>query len=288
MLQTLKHWDSQATAAILAGLSLSLFPADDVNPESLGIDKQLRARLMEEVFQKLNLNPLDRSELTLARVYGFLAKEMGKAALSGADTKEIKKRIGQRGDLRPDLYEIKIPTGVRKEASARSIPLREIRDAIAHPSEVEHLLPEHFESTGDAVSLYSQEWEITESGEPLFLLVLTKRSGYTQTVLDALQIYRSDVNLYEVRTPLEILQAFLDVYGLPMRVGNEVKKFVLYEKIAAPVGVKRTSVIQVLEIPKKEVVITRFFGRRSLGGFEVALAYSIPDLKYRADLQRHK
>src|SRR4051812_18268154 len=102
MLQTLKHRSPAETAAILASLTLSLSSEpEDRAKES--IDENLRTSVLSEVYRKLHISQTAQTESQKAELYRFLTKEMSKAALATTNTNEIKKRLGQRGDLRPDL-----------------------------------------------------------------------------------------------------------------------------------------------------------------------------------------
>lgn len=287
MLQTLKNRDPRDVAAILAGLTLSLLPAEETEGSVVTpVNESLRNKVLSEVYQKLRLSPSEQSETHKAEVFSYLAKEMSRAALSTANIEEIKERVGQRGDLRPNLYTIKIPPEARKLAAERSISVGEITEAVEHPDEVEHLLPERFGANGEAVSLYSQKWETTKSGELSTLLVLTRRKGYTQTVLDVIRIYDSDVNLSNANTPLDMLRAFVEVYGQLQQVGERREKFFLYETI--PFYGDQAEVIKVPNEPEGELAITRFFCKFSATTVEVAIAYTILERKYRSDLKKHK
>jgi len=286
MLQTLKNRPPQDVAAILADLTLSLFPAEEITGFAVKpVNDPLRNKVLSEVYKKLRLSPTEQSEAQRAELFSYLAKEMSRAALSNANIEEIKERAGQRGDLRPSLYKIKIPNDARKVATERFISLGEISDTVEHPDEVEHLLPERFGINGEAVSLYSQRWVAEKTGEVSYLLVLTRRQGYTQTVVDAIRIYESDVDVSRATTLLDMLRAFVDVYGQVQQVGERREKFFLYEII--PFSGNQAEVIRFPSEPEGEVVLSRFFCKFSNSTVEIAIAYSILEGKYRSDLRRH-
>ncbi|HEX6046845.1 MAG TPA: hypothetical protein VFZ22_20300 [Pyrinomonadaceae bacterium] len=287
MLQTLKNRPPQDVAAILAGLTLSLFPPEETQGTCVTpVNEPLRNKVLSEVYEKLKLSPSDQSEAGKAELLEYLAKEMSRAALSNADIEEIKERVGQRGDLRPGLYKIKIPDDARKLAAERFISIGEIRDAVERPDEVEHLLPERFGVNGEAVSLYSQKWVTEKSGELSQLLVLTRRKGYKQTVLDVIRVYESDVDLSNATTPLEMLRAFIEVYGQVQQIGERAEKFFLYETI--PFVGNHADVIKLPTEPEGETTISKFFCKFSFTSVEVAIAYTILERKYRSDLRKHK
>jgi hypothetical protein len=284
MLQTLKHHQPSEIATILAAITLSL-SSEAETPVGSSIDDDLRRGVLSEIFQKLHISETAQSEAEKAKLYKFLTKEMGNAVLSTANTDEIKKQVGQRGDLRPDLYEIEIPQDVRTKASERSITISEIMDALEHPDGVEHLLPETFGVTGDAVSLYYVEWQTVKTGESSFLLVLTRRKGYKQTVNDVIRFFESDVPV-QTKTPLELLQAFIERYGVPQRIGDRTAKCFLYEVV--PFFGDTANFLQLPTLTHGNVTRTTCFVKFSENTVEVAIAFTINESEYLADLRKHK
>jgi len=288
MLQTLKHRPPAEAAAILASLTLSLSPQSEHQIED-SIDESLRNSLLSEIYRKLHINQTAQSESQKAELYRFLTKEMSNAALSATDTDEIKRRVGQRGDLRPDLYSIGIPQEARSFAKQRSISLGEITNALEQPDDVEHLPGGVLSSvnTENAISIYLQEQETVSTGEHSFLLVLSRRTGYHQQVMEPIRIYASDVHIDEVISPLNLLKAFIDKYGFVLRVAGRTGKIFLYETI--PYYGDFTKLVEYPPGFEKETNHrTCLFVKPSVGKVEVALVYSINEGMYLADLQRHK
>lgn len=285
MLQTLKHHSPAEAAAILASLTLSLSPEVEERV-AVPLDEQLRDRLLTEIYKKLHIGSAAHSESEKARLYRLLNREMSHAAVPIAHFDEIKQRVGQRGDLRSDLYQISIPNNVRVKAKERSTTIPEIKDVLEHPDGVEHLLPEQFGVNGDAVSLYYAEGETVKTGEIYFLLVLTIRTGYKQTVRDVVRFYESDVPIQD-KTPLALLRAFVEKYGTVQQVGNRKEKLVLYEVI--PIVGDLTDIVRgSFDQSSKEMILSTTVVRKSEHEIEVALAYTIMERQYLADLQKHK
>jgi hypothetical protein len=288
MLQTLKHRSPAEAAAILASLTLSLSPETEHRIED-SIDENLRSNLLSEVYGKLHINPPAQSESQKAELYRFLTQEMSNAALSATNTDEIKKRVGQRGDLRPDLYSIEIPPEARSLAKQRSISLGEITNALEQPDEVEHLLGGVLSSANSekAISMYSQEQETVSTGEHSFLLVLSRRTGYHQQVMEPIRIYPSDVHIDDAIGPLALLEAFIEKYGFVLKVAGRTGKFFLYETIPY-----QGDFAKLVEYPpgfeKETNHRTCLFVKQSMGKVEVALVYSIDERRYLTDLQKHK
>jgi hypothetical protein len=288
LLQTLKHRSPAEAAAILASLTLSLSSEAEHSIED-SIDENLRSSLLSEVYRKLHISHTAQSESQKAELYRFLTKEMSNAALSATDTDEIKKRVGQRGDLRPDLYSIEIPPEARSLAKERLISLGEITSALEQPHEVEHLLSGVLSSANseNAISVYSQEQETVSTGEHSVLLVLSRRMGYHQQIMEPIRIYPSDVHINDVISPLDLLKAFIEKYGFELKVAGRTGKFFLYETL--PYHGDFTKLVEYPpEFEKETKHRTCLLVKLSVGKVEVALVYSINEGRYLADLQKHR
>jgi len=118
-------------------------------------------------------------------------------------------------------------------------------------------------------------------------LVLSRRTGYHQQVMEPIRIYASDVHTDEVISPSNLLKAFIDKYGFVLRVAGRTGKFFLYETI--PYHGDFTKLVEYPQGFEKETNHrTCLFVKPSVGKVEVALVYSINEGMYLADLQKHK
>src|SRR5258706_16419568 len=109
---------------ILANLTLGMLPNPGVSEEP-SIPSDLRDRLIHEIRIRLGLKRDDNSPRALSRIYELLAKEIGRAALADVDIKEVKTRLGDRGELAPPLYKIQFMDSF-KDSKRRGVEEREV------------------------------------------------------------------------------------------------------------------------------------------------------------------
>jgi len=286
MLRALKHFEPREVQSILAGISANLLPESEVELSSgrIPVDPNLNDRVMQEIYHRLDINPEDESAEARGRIYGLLSREMSDAVLTGVNLKPIKERLGQRGDLRPDLYIMKVRRDVQEELPLRKLKGYEVKASVERPDNYEHLLPEHFGKQYDAVSVYVKDFG---GIDPYTILVQTHRKGDVQTVFQAWKIYHSDVDLSSVHTPLEQLLAFIGVYGVPARFGYEESTFVLYQEVPR-IGDTFNIASFVGNYPNgTELRLFAFFQVKQTS-FEIAIGYAINMSLYYADLRKHK
>ena len=289
MLQTLKNYSAQESAAILASVTRQLLPEEFVEIEDPTNPTygDLRERVLTEVYSKLKLTADKRSEESQAQVVNYLGREMSRAALAGSDLRQLAERVGQQGNLRPDAYKVILTSAHEKDANTYGVTRVSIKDVVNLPDDFQHLLTGVFGPTDNAISLFVKEYD--NQPDPFTILVQAKRNGSTLTVQRAFKIYHSDVDLSEATTPLEVLLAFVDTYGVEITVGDETRKFIMYKSI--PRG-----------DPPKDVNFFSVPGRFDSGtklnsGFhfmvtentiEIAVGYMINETKYLADMKKHK
>jgi hypothetical protein len=288
MLQTLKTYSPQEAAVILAGVTKQLLPEELTEPTlEPHPDADVNQRILEEVYHKLKVSPDDKSDESQARVINYIGNELSRAALAYSDVQEITNRIGQQGNLRADAYKVILTSTHEKAARTYGITRAQIKDAVNYPDDFQHLLPGLFGPTDNAISLFVKEHD--NESDPFTILVQTKRTGSTLEVNKAFKIYYSDVDLVHSLTPLDVLLAFVNEYGVNITVGDETARFVLHKSI--PRGDSQQG-IDVFSVPGKFESGTNlssgFHFKMTESTFEVAVGYMINDTKYLADLEKHK
>jgi hypothetical protein len=102
----------------------------------------------------LRLTAEDKSEESQARVIGYIGREMSKAALAESDLQDIEGRVGQQGNLRPEAYKVTLTSGREKDAREFGITRIQIKTAVNHPDDFQHLLPGLFGPTDSDLSLF--------------------------------------------------------------------------------------------------------------------------------------
>ena len=293
---------------LLSGTAQSLLPDPGVGTSVTALlngPPQSKEALLHELRHKLKLKEDDQSSYAKAEIFNALSSEITKYALKSADISAIKARLGARGDLPPDAYEIEIPPSVQANLVERCIRPNHIKDALRQPDAVQHLAHERF---GYSVSLFLKH--ISYGEDALTLLVVAQRHGYKLYVGDALRIYRSEVET-TLDEPLSVLRAFLKTYGLFTQIGNSLPAHLfLYEAVPFTGNLKsatdairvegrplskfkmsvevdkqrRTSVI-----PESEHIRGSGLARidHRLSVVEVGIAYNFDGRRYNEDLRRH-
>ena len=98
--------------------------------------------------------------------------------------------------------------------------------------------------------------------------------------------HESDVPIQD-KTPLALLRAFVEKYGIVQQVGDRKEKLVLYEVI--PIVGGDTAIVRGwFNRSSKEKILSTTIVKKSEHEIEVALAYTIMERQYLADLQKHK
>jgi len=291
MLSALQSYDPPEAERILAGLTQRFLPDPGIDPPpALDIEQvKVYEQVMGEIRQRLHLPATDESREAKTKVLQYLNTAMTELILRSANIPTIKARLGQRGDLRPDSYKVKFGDSFDNGAGKRGIRRAHVESALRAPDAVEHLLRELLpDAMYPAFSLYLKHQG--ETGVHAFsLLVMTQREGDTQSVETAWRVYHADVDLSQARSPLEVLRAFTEVYGMEFQVGDSpFAKFFLYSTVpwddktdTTFIGGRGPMENRIFE----QHVIVRVDKSSRL--IVVSLAYAIDIGRYTNDLRRH-
>src|SRR5262245_12536609 len=232
-LSVLKDQAPEEAAAVLAGVARSFLPDPGIeSPPPLDAAQiRVREQVLNEVRNHLKLSAYDQSRQAQTKILDFLNKTMVDLILPPAKIPTVRARLGQRGDLRPELYQIKFGASFQDEEK-RGIRRSHVVRAMQEPDAVEHLAPDwSSESPYPAFSLYLKHQG--EAGPNRFiLLVQAVRKDDVQLVGPAWRVYLKEVDLSGADSPLDVLGAFVEVYGLKLSIGqSEPRKFFLYVSI---------------------------------------------------------
>jgi hypothetical protein len=306
MLDTLRNLDDRDALMLLSSTVHSLLPDPGVGSritDVLNAPAKSRAQLLHELRHKLHLNADDRSPIAQAKIFDTLSSEISKYALKNADIRQIKARLGARGDLNPSSYEVDVPSDRRDDLAVRGIRPNHIEDALHTPDAVQHLSSERNDFL---VSLFLKR---VGSGRDAFtLLVVARRDGYLLRVRDALRIYHSDVDIKGAHEPFAVLRAFLNRYGVPIQIGPRAG-LLLLDEVFPFAGTKKeldnmatldgkpwrsrfvewdgnSTYVSNTDIPGfRGVALVRVEPHLSVA--EIVIAYAFDDRKYDEDLRRH-
>jgi len=219
MLDTLRNLNDHDALILLSSAVHSLLPDPGVGSrvtDVLNSPAKSREQLLHELRHKLKLSEDDESPRAKTEIFNKLSSEISKYALKSADIRQIKARLGARGDLPPGSYEIDINQTIRANAASRGIRPSHIEDALHAPDSVQHLSSQLHDFR---VSLFVK---LIGSGKDAFsLFAVALRDGDTLRVYDALRVYHADVEIERATEPLAVLRALLNRYGLPVQIGPQ-------------------------------------------------------------------
>jgi hypothetical protein len=280
MLKILKNMSSDDASSILANTALSIMPSAEEKIDGRE-DLILRENVLNEIKRLLEIDLNDNSDISLGKIYDYIYSEIIELSLNKQKINKIKERVGQKGLLKLDQYDIKFE---KQFSSLSQLGIRKshVQSAIRNPDLVEHLYDKNYEDFSK-ISLF------LKFPKPDFcLLVYASRSGSTLIVLWAWRIYTSDIDISKASTALDILKLFVEKYGIELKIGKKSSKFFISEKIS----------FSSIEDAKKYLNPEYFFdkhgasGKSIIGSFMVKLNEKEPsiviDNVYCIDLDKYR
>src|SRR5215831_12820021 len=186
MLQVLRNYNSSEAEQILSRMVLALLPNPGISESLITPEEEIRKKIFAEI-----VPPGKPLHEALER----LSKEISELALSNANTREIKGRLGQKGLLPIGSYTIGFGPYLKHNSETFGVHNSDINDAIKHADRFQHLLQDmpvespHFE----AFSLFVKTHKASEPIDIFSLLVFASRAKAHLEVVDAWRVYHSDV-----------------------------------------------------------------------------------------------
>ncbi len=288
MLETLKNYNSQVIQQTLADVSTFFLPSTaEQEAQALSrVSIELKQKVISEIRGNLGLQADDNSPKALNRIHRLLLSEMTKSVLSDADEAEIRERLGQKGDLSPNLYQVKfsdassyfIKTGISRVVA---------ESVVKNPDYFQHLHPdENGLNPENSTSLFTKMFIGGEIQNNHTLIVVAQRQGFVQLIQEAWILYHVDVDITQAKTPLDMLKLFVQKYGENMMVAGKEGSFFWEEKIPIVFG-KPSDIMRIPNTDKHNDWIACTQIKENDGFVEIGHAYSINLTKYKADLRKH-
>jgi hypothetical protein len=100
-------------------------------------------------------------------------------------------------------------------------------------------------------------------------------------VQSAWQVYPDDVNIEAARQPLDVLKAFVEVYGIPLRVGNTTSLFIESERHLGGPN------ITIAATAPPDHYLSASSTTDAQGNVRVGVSYCIDMTRYKTALERH-
>ena len=285
MTQTLQQLTSDRRARLLARIAERYLPNPGIDPPSeiSPEDAAIQERILEEIKAHLRITSEEEPDAQKALI-NYLSEGMSRAVLENADLKAIEYRLGQRGELPISSYKVMFGDNLKKSG----VTTKRARDAIYNADEIQHLHYSEPEQPDRDLSLFLKH-QISPGQDSYTLLVIGMREGSVINVDVALRIYHLEVNLSNAHSPMDYMQAFVEVYGLEIQVGDQHGKFITDVFVPKKLLSGKTGFLRFKAFQK--ITATYSFFKRTEGlvrrGFEVGVAFVIDISKYQRDLRKH-
>lgn len=277
MINTLASLDKPEVSAVLAQaaqLLLSTPRIEDVRELS---EQGLPGRVVLELRERV-LHKSRSSDQLIANLTEELSREMSEWTLAGVNLTEVRARAGERGSLTVGLYEILFSPHFERNSPLFSIKQSYVVRAIINASATEHLSPQVVKSAM-AISLFIQTPRV--KGSPYSLLIKCNRIGPLLAVEDALYLFHDTFDLREAVTPKMALIAFVERFGVPILLGDDIRGNPLHNVVAKFPEDGSLTIGNVLGANQ-----VKFSGEPG-SQFEVIMAYAIDQHKYAGYLMAH-
>ena len=278
-LNALSPLDSVAADKALAATMLSLGgPGLEYIPEQYAA---ISAALVEEVRQALDLRPDDNSAKAVLDIRGYLSREVDRRLFAGVDRKALRESLGTRGALSLGGYDI-VESDQFKRAQVKESAKFAIR-CVRTADMTQHILSKFATSDDRQFSLFLKAVDGTRGGRH-WVIIETLRQGTVLRLSALWRLFPQVVDIDLVSEPMDVLAAFVSVYGLPLTVGTEVlpDNLLLDRFFPDTLG----SGFQVSSPANRDTALNAIF-MRTPTGTHVALAYCIDIQRYRGDHTRY-
>lgn len=290
MLESLSGLGKAERQSVLSSIALSLLPSPTPEPQ-YQIDEEVRYRVLSESREHLSLAADDDTPDARSQVVDFLGNQISESVLRGADFNRIKSRLGDKGNLLPSEYGIKITPEFQDFMGAFRLDEAKVTETISHPDEIQHFFYDGIaQNSSIGASLCAKSFGGGQDRN--ILVVALDRVGQTMIPTFAWRVFLSEVNVRSARSPLEVVKAFANRYGIRFRIGSlSPAKFYENEVIAPKRGV-RTQASDLLKNlvrlePAKFLCACKVSRVSPLGTTDIGFLFVINVDRHAPDLEKH-
>jgi len=287
-LEVLSRYDEKTASAILAAAALSTSAMPSEKEDDLILEhKDQVIELLAEIRRRLRLRTDDQSPTAKASIDDFISNSIDEVVLTAPTAQAALNRAGQAGRLSPGVYKVEQPSSFTEKFYPLTMKKRLVQDVVNHPDDFQHLLNDvATPSDRDNLSLFLKQVPARNTGQAHWILVQTVRQDTVQIVQSAWRIFASDVDLSHASEPMHVLKQFAAVFGLPVRVGDQVGTF-----IESTSFLKDAEVTVGHAVPRSESELFWSYSFRGLTSnpliSKIGVAYCIDITRYKAALRRH-
>ncbi len=284
------HLEPTIASRVLSRIVQKLLP----QPEGKSIisndifSEEFYLLVLKEAMECLKIQPNDKSIESRTKLFIFLSGELSKLALNASERREARARLGDRGDLNLELYKINFGISFN-QVSNYGVRRSHVESSMRKPDNVQHLVGERFDQENRKnISLFSTFKYSNQIENSFYLFVEAVREDDQLNVISAWRIYPSDVDTRDTRFPLDLLKAFVNVYGLEFRIADyATHKFLIYDAFPFQAKARENKLIEILNASNDDFYQNFFVRISTLNVLEVSMAYCINLTKYAKDLMKH-
>lgn len=292
MLTTLKHKGLGERRGLLANAALAMHRDPAMAQFRLPEKGHLKS-LIEEGAYELDINLFELSDKNRMRLANMFAGELKKIILDNKNRRAARSRLDQKGFLSLEDYKIRDSDLLKDQAHRFGIRMEEVRETLRSPTSFQHLVPEESElELLEQFSLFVKYFGNPRDTDFYWILVFAMRKNNVIRAISAWKVFRSDLqeklNL-ALASPLDLLIAFTNVFGFPIRVGGgHPETFILYRNIPLLSTDEDINLVSG-HADKDAKFTTSFIVRKNTDppSMDVAVAFCINDTKYLEALRQH-
>lgn len=285
-LQSLRKLPQSDRASILAGVVQRLTPSPHAGETDVPASVRAAVDQAEQDLMKLlGVVSFDDAK-DRAKALRFLSTAIREISMPASTIKNVRERVGDKGSLPLNLYNITFGEGWDKSSERLGVSKAEARLAVQTADGIQHFTNgEHSKEGVEATTLLVKHYF---SRDPYTLIVIAGRSGATLRVDGAWKSFYSDVPSEPLAEPVQFLEAFVSVFGLPMEIHGTKRKLVVYESFPRLPGESKfqVHVDNLVEGERHPFVVRSTWQFGSYQMF-VALAFAVDLTKYHACLNSH-
>lgn len=298
MVSFLENISNDDVRRVLSAITLRLSPDPGVGSErekeeqSQDIPEGDVERASREIRKHLGLAKDDTSEQARQKIFAFLADTLLSSTLEDREP-IIRDRLADRGILPIRQFSVEFSEQFYDTSRKRGANEQQVSEAVRQPDLLERLFSDWERKHANAEHFLCVKRYGKLSGDNRYsLLVEGSRRKAKHVVSRAWRIYHREVPCEQIERPLDILRAFVDVYGLPIRVaGATWTKFLENEVLNTKRRIRHAKeVLQLLSIdnPKNDSYEAGgFFRQDELNVLHFAYFYAINTSQYNVDLRKH-
>jgi hypothetical protein len=280
----LEKYDRATAANILGAAALIAGDSPENEPGLVKEYGEKAQELLLAIRKSLKTSDAGGDDAQIS-VANYLTNEIQRNLFAEKDRKDALVSAGQAGRLNPVLYTVRQPGAFADLFYRLSLKPTYVEDAVKHPDDYQHLLETNASAASKGkLSIFLKLIRSARAGSDHWLLVQAQRDGLVQIAQSAWRIFPDVVELSDAKQPIDVLRAFVNVFGIEVNLGGITGKFI--ESIPVHRREKGVNFHHEMRAP--------FYNSASYNKtddpdvVQVGAAYCIDIVKYAAVLQQKK